>query len=142
MRLPAHSNGAELGMARTLEGLTEPAWSHGPSSTSGGQELPNSQPFSSQRRVAGEVSQRPASSLKAESSCRSGPACRGHKGRSVGTSQENHPAAASEESMKNRLPGRHSFSYSIGCQVLGQLRPRELGQVLSASPGPTSRSDG
>lgn len=93
--------------------------------------------------MAGEVSQRPASSLKALIPA----AGLGQPAEGIRDSQwEPHrritPVAASEESVKSGFPSRHGFSYSMDCHVLGQLRARELGQVLSASPGPTSRSDG
>lgn len=63
-RLMAPGNRPDLETALTLEGLTQSPWPHGPTSTWGGQERLHSQPLSSQRRAAGEVSQRPASSLE------------------------------------------------------------------------------
>lgn len=64
IRLTAPGNGPDSETALTLEGLTQSPWPHGPTSTLGGQEALDSQPLSSQRRAAGEVSQRPAPSLE------------------------------------------------------------------------------
>lgn len=73
MRLPAPGNVAELGTALTLEGLHNLLG-------------PMAPPVHKVAMIflivslsaAEEVSQRPASSLNAELSCRSGPACRGY----------------------------------------------------------------
>lgn len=72
MRLPAPGNAAELGTALTLEGLHNPLGPMAPPVHKVAMIFPIVS------LSAEEVSQRPASSLNAELSCRSRPDCRGY----------------------------------------------------------------
>lgn len=136
VRLVAPGNMAELGTVLTLEGLTQSPWPYGPTSTYGGHEFPNSQPFSSQRRSAEEESQKPTSSLNAlNSAAGPGQPVEG-SGSLIGgewhlnwhrTESEKQIFSQAQPQSSNGLPGS------------GSAQSWRLAQVPSASPGPTSR---